>query len=61
MGALNAFMFITLMKKEIGIFFTVKENEMQYVYVVFFHKTNLSSQPEQETSFKQREWFITVF
>lgn len=29
------------MKKEIGIFFTVKENEMQYFYVVF-RKTNLS-------------------
>lgn len=51
---------LTLMEKEIGIFFTVKENEMQYFYVVF-HKTNLSSQPEEETSLKQREWFIAIF
>lgn len=44
------------MKKEIGIFFTVKENEMQYFYVVF-HKTKMSSQPKHEASFKQREYF----
>lgn len=54
-GAMNAFMFINANGKgNWNFFFTVKENEMQYFYAVF-HKTNLSSRPEQEASLKQRE------